>query len=316
MLTHFPDGVHALDSGYGRPLLDAIHLIEDRGRLAVVDAASNASVPRILAAVAELGRSPADVDYVLLTHIHLDHAGGAGSLMAQLPDARLVVHPRGARHMANPAKLWAGTVEVYGEAQATALYGRLEPVDASRIVEAGDGLRLPLGGRTLEVFDTPGHARHHVCYFDHAANAFFSGDTFGLSYRELDVDGRPSIWPTTTPVQFDPDAMHASIERMLARRPAAMYLTHFSRVDDVPRLAADLHRLIDAHVAVARSAGGEGAELQRNIEDGLRALLFEEARRQGWTIGREALLQVMAMDLELSAQGLAVWLASLETAGS
>jgi len=315
MLTHFPDGVHAFDSGYGRPLLDAIHLIEDGGRLAVVDTASNASVPRIIEAVAELGRSPADVDYVLLTHIHLDHAGGAGSLMARLPNARLVVHPRGARHIANPEKLWAGTVEVYGQAQASALYGELVPVAASRIVEATDGLRLALGGRTLEVFDTPGHARHHVCYLDHAANAFLTGDTFGLSNRELDVQGRASIWPTTTPVQFDPHALHASIDRMLARHPSAMYLTHFSRVDDLPRLAADLHRLTDAHVTVAKTARGQGAELERNIEDGLRALLFEEARRQGWTIGREALLELMAMDIELNARGLAFWLGSLETAG-
>ena len=312
MLLHFPHGIHAFDSGYGRPMLDAIHLIEDSGQVAIVDTASNACVPRILEALAELGRGVEDVAYVLLTHIHLDHAGGAGGLMRHLPAARLVVHPRGARHMADPGKLWAGTVAVYGEAQARSLYGELLPVPAERIIEAVDGLSLTLGERTIEVFDTPGHARHHVCYHDHRARAFFTGDTFGLSYRELDVGERQSIWPTTTPVQFDPAAMHASIDRMMACRPEAMYLTHFSRLTDLERHASDLHRLIDAHVAVAEAAEGEGEDLERNIERGLTELLHSEAARQGWTLPKAQLLAVMAMDVELSAQGLAVWLGTRE----
>ena len=315
MLLHFPHGIHAFDSGYGRPMLDAIHLIEDEGAVAIVDTASNGSVSRILEALAELGRSPEDVAYVLLTHIHLDHAGGAGALMRELPGAKLVVHARGARHMADPAKLWAGTVAVYGQAQAEALYGELVPVPAERIIEAVDGLRLTLGGRVIEVFDTPGHARHHVCYRDTRANAFFTGDTFGLSYRELDVDGRQAIWPTTTPVQFDPDAMHASIDRMMACHPEAMYLTHFSRITDLARHAADLHRLIDAHVAVAEAADGEGDALEARIEAGLTALLFDEAARQGWTLPKNELLAVMKMDVELSAQGLAFWLTNRATVG-
>lgn len=310
MLYTFPHGIHAIDSGYGRPRLDAIHLVVDNGRAAVVDTANNASVPRVMAALAELGLSSDCVDYVLLTHIHLDHAGGAGALMRQLPQAKLLVHPRGARHMADPSKLWAGTVAVYGEAQARALYGEIEAVAAERIVEASDGLALPLGKRCITVFDTPGHARHHVSYFDAAARAFFTGDTFGLSYRELDVDGRASIWPTTSPVQFDPLAMHASIDRMLGMAPTAMYLTHFSRVADVARLAADLHRLIDGHVRAAEQATGTGVAREKAIERGLTDLLLEEARRQSWTIDREELLALMEMDLEISAQGLAVWLDS------
>ncbi len=313
MLLHFPDGIHAFDSGYGRPMLDAIHLIEDEGQVAIVDTASKGCVPRILEALAELGRRVEDVAYVLLTHIHLDHAGGAGALLRELPRAQLVVHPRGARHMADPAKLWAGTVAVYGEDQAIALYGELVPVPSARIVEAVDGRRLPLGSREIEVFDTPGHARHHVCYHDTRARAFFTGDTFGLSYRELDVDGRQAIWPTTTPVQFEPEAMHASIDRMMACHPKAMYLTHFSRITDLARHAADLHRLIDAHVAVAEAAEGEGKALEHNIEAGLTRLLFDEAARQGWTLPPGELLAVMRMDVELSAQGLACWLRSRET---
>ena len=310
-LIHYEDGVHAIDSGYGRPQLAAIHVIVQDGRAAVVDTASNASVPRILGALAALGIAPEAVDWVLLTHIHLDHAGGAGAFMRAFPNAKLVVHPRGARHMVEPSKLFAGVSAVYGPERARELYGELIPVPAERIVEATDGLELDLAGRVIRVFDTPGHARHHVCYFDTRSRGFFTGDTFGLSYRALDVDGRPSIFPTTTPVQFEPEAMHDSVRRMEAEQPAAMYLTHYAQVTDVPRLAADLHRLIDAHVAVAeRHAGVEaGAARQALIEADLWKLVDEEGARQGWTLPPAEVRRVLALDVELNAQGLDVWLA-------
>ena len=310
-LIHYGDGVHAIDSGYGRPQLAAIHVIVQDGRAAVVDTASNASVPRILGALAALGIAPEAVDWVLLTHIHLDHAGGAGSLMCALPQARLLVHPRGLRHMIDPSKLWEATCAVYGPERAFDLYGQLVPVPAERIVPATDGLEIQVGSRMLRVFDTPGHARHHICIWDSVARAFFTGDTFGLSYRALDVDGRPSIFPTTTPVQFEPEAMHDSVLRMEAEQPAAMYLTHYAQVTDVPRLAADLHRLIDAHVAVAeRHAGVEaGAARQALIEADLWKLVDEEGARQGWTLPPAEVRRVLALDVELNAQGLDVWLA-------
>ncbi|MBX3680109.1 MBL fold metallo-hydrolase [Cognatazoarcus halotolerans] len=307
--TH-PDGIHALDSGYGRPLLDAIHLVEHSGRVAVIDTGTNDSVPRVMEALAYLGLSVSAVDFVMLTHIHLDHAGGAGALMRACPEARLVVHPRGARHMADPSKLWAGSVAVYGEETARRLYGEIIPVAQERIIEAVDGCVIEMGGRRFEFLDTPGHARHHVCIFDHGARAFFTGDTFGLSYRELDVDGRPSVFPTTTPVQFDPQAMHASIDRLVAYQPTAMYLTHYSRVTEVPRLAADLHRLIDAHVAIAEAAVGEGVDRHRRIRAGLEALVDDECLRQGWPLDGAALRTLLEMDIELNAQGLGVWLDS------
>ncbi|THF63869.1 MBL fold metallo-hydrolase [Pseudothauera nasutitermitis] len=310
VITH-PDGIHALDSGYGRPQLAAIHLIVHEGRAAIVDTGTNASVPRVLAVLAGLGVAPDAVDWVLLTHIHLDHAGGAGSLMCALPNARLVVHPRGMRHMADPSRLWEGTSAVYGAERAFALYGRIVPVPAERIRPATDGEVLQLGGRRLRILDTPGHARHHLCIWDETARAFFTGDTFGLSYRELDVDGRAFVFPTTTPTQFDPDAMHASIDRLMSYSPTAMYLTHYSRVTEVERLAADLHRLLDTQVAVARAARGEGVARHVEILAGLEQIVREEAARQGWTVDENEALEVLRDDLVLNAQGLGVWLDSL-----
>ncbi|MCK2087522.1 MBL fold metallo-hydrolase [Thauera aromatica] len=307
LISH-TDGVHTVESGYGRPQLAAVHLVVHDGRAAVVDTGSNAAVPRVLGALAALGVAPEAVEWVMLTHIHLDHAGGAGSLMCALPEAKLLVHPRGVRHMIDPARLWEGTAAVYGAERAFEFYGHLVPVPAERIVPASDGLEFDLGARRFRVFDTPGHALHHICIWDAGAQAFFTGDAFGLSYRELDVDGRAFVVPTTTPTQFDPEAMHASIDRLLSMRPQAMYLTHYGRVVDVERLGADLHRLIDTMVAVARAARGEGVARHVEILAGLEQVMREETARQNWALDEEQALELLRMDLELNAQGLGVWL--------
>lgn len=307
-LTSYGHGIYAVDSGYTGTGIAAIHLIEEGGRAALVDTGNNAALVHVEEALKATGLKPEAVDYVLLTHIHLDHAGGAGAFMQAFPNAKLVVHPRGARHMVEPSKLFAGVSAVYGPERAKALYGELIPVPADRVIEATEGLELSLAGRVIRVFDTPGHARHHVCYFDTASRSFFTGDTFGLSYRQLDVDGRPSIFPTTTPVQFEPDAMHASIARMEAEQPAAMYLTHYAQVTDVPRLAADLHRLIDAHVAIAERHAAAGDVRTALIERDVWALVGEEAQRQGWTLPETEWRALLALDVELNAQGLDVWL--------
>src|SRR5258706_6349 len=145
-----------------------------------------------------------------------DHAGGAGQLMARFPNARLTVHPRGARHIIDPSRLMAATVAIYGEAETRRLYGEILPVPRERVLETPEGATLRLAGRELLCLDAPGHARHHVVLRDAATGHFFAGDTFGISYRELDQDGRQFSFPTTSPSQFDPPALHRSIERMLS----------------------------------------------------------------------------------------------------
>lgn len=307
LIAH-PDGIHAVDTGYSRPQLAAVHIIIDNGCVALVDTGHNAAVPRVLAALGALGVAPEAIEWVILTHVHLDHAGGAGSLLGALPRARLLVHPRGVRHMLDPAKLWEGTAAVYGFERAFELYGTLVPVDADRVVPATEGMEIQLGKRTLRVFDTPGHARHHIAIWDDEAHAFFTGDAFGVSYREFDVGERAFAIPTTTPTQFDPDAMHSSIDRMLAMQPEAMYLTHYSRIVDVQRIGSDLHRLLDTMVAVARAARGDGVARHVEILAGLEQVIREEAARQNWAVDEEKTLELLRSDLELNAQGLGVWL--------
>lgn len=315
-MTH---GIHRIDTGFVRPRFDAAYLVVEGGRAAFIDCGTNDAVPRMLASLAEAGLGPSDVDWLILTHVHLDHAGGAGELMAHLPNARLVVHPRGARHMIDPSQLWAGASAVYGEEVMEATYGRLRPIQSERVIEAADGHVVPLAGRSLLCLDTPGHARHHMSIYDERANVCFTGDTFGLSYREFDTNKGVFIVPTTSPVQFDPDALHASIDRLVRLNPAAMYLTHYDRVDDVTRLANDLHTQIDAMVAIARTAHAQQPDAGHRhdaMKEALTALYLERALAHGWCGNRSALLDILGMDVELNAQGLGVWLDNQERRAS
>lgn len=312
LMQHWGDGVFSVDSGYVRPRFDAIHLIVEGGRAAVVDTGTRDSVPRVMAALDAVGVAPDAVDWVLLTHVHLDHAGGAGHLMQRLPQARLAVHPRGAPHMIAPERLWAGTVEVYGSEAAEAMYGAPIAVPADRVVALADGDTVSLAGRVLESIDAPGHARHHLVLRDTATGHLFAGDTFGISYRELDVGGRPLAFPSSTPVHFDPDALRDTLGRMLAMRPDAVYLTHWSQVRDVPRLGASLLRLVDRYAALARDAatahGEDTAALLSRLEAGMDALLLGEARAHGNTLPDEVLRTLLDMDIRLNAAGLLAWL--------
>ena len=219
---------------------------------------------------------------MIVTHVHLDHAAGAGALLARLPAARLVVHPRGARHMIDPSKLLAGAAEVYGGMEAIrALYGDVLPAPADRVIEAPEGTLVDLGGRTLRILDTPGHARHHFVVHDAATRGFFTGDTFGISYREFDDADGPFMYPTTTPVQFDPPALRSSVERMLAERPERMYLTHFGMIEGrIPEAAAAMLDAVDGHVAVARAAP-PGPGRQAAIRAGLAEQLLGLLSRRG-----------------------------------
>lgn len=307
-LTRYTHGIAVVDAHYGAPQKAAIHLVREGDRVAIIDTGVNASAPGLHAALDELGVHPEQVSLIILTHIHLDHAGGAGTLMQLFGQAQLVVHPRGARHMMDPTRLVAGTVEVYGATQTQRMYGDILPVEADRVVEVADGETIDFNGRALTVLHTPGHALHHLCLVDSASGHIFSGDTFGLSYRHLDRDGRAFIFPTTTPVQFDPAALHASIDRLRSFEPDAIYLTHYGRVTDVPRLADDLHRLVEQHAAIARSAAGFGDERLAAIRAGLERLVREESAAQAWALQGDDAVELLTMDLDLNARGLNVWL--------
>ena len=146
---------------------------------------------------------------------------------------------------------------------------------------------------------------------DGGSGHIFAGDSFGLSYRELDADGKCFIFPTTSPVQFDPPALHRSIDLLASHRPEAIYVTHYSQVRDIPRLTADLHRLLREHERLALEARDTGAARHERLRQGVIRMVIEESRRQGWTLAQDRLLEVYANDIELNAQGLGAWLDTL-----
>ena len=300
-------GIHCIDTGLVRPGFDAAWLVVEQGRAAFIDCGTSHAVPAMLHGLADAGLGPEAVDWLILTHVHLDHAGGAGALLAHLPHARVLVHPRGAPHLIDPSRLVAGATAVYGAEEMARSYGQVLPIDPARVHCASDGQSIDLAGRALLCIDTPGHARHHLCVWDAASRSWFSGDTFGLSYRELDSTQGAFIVPTTSPVQFEPEALHASIERLVQHAPTAMYLTHYGRVENVPKLAADLHVQIDAMTAIARACDG-GADRHRAVVAALGELYLERARAHGCRLDDAGVLRVLEMDIELNAQGLACWL--------
>jgi glyoxylase-like metal-dependent hydrolase (beta-lactamase superfamily II) len=189
-------------------------------------------------------------------------------------------------------------------------YGELLPVPAERVQPSADGMTVHLAGRALMLADTPGHARHHHCVWDGTSQGWFTGDTFGLSYREFDTEAGPWILPTSTPVQFEPEALRASIQRLLLQRPACMYLTHYSRVGDVQRLGTRLLALLGELAALGRACEHhhDKAERHEMLKRGQLAIFMRSLAAHGCTMDEPAVAELLAVDLELNAQGIAIWL--------
>ncbi len=300
-------GIYAVDTAFQREHFDAAYLMVHGGRAAFIDTGTNHAVPRLLAALQAVGLPASAVDWVIPTHVHLDHAGGVGLLLLHLPHARVLVHPRGARHLIRPEALWQGATAVYGPQEMARSYGQLVPVPEDRVLHSSDGMTVELSGRRLLLADTPGHARHHHCVWDDASQGWFTGDTFGLSYREFDTPKGTWILPSATPVRFEPVALRGSILRLLSQKPRCIYLTHFGRVEDVPRLGTLLLGLLDEMVDMARAVQ-QGPDRHTALKRGQLEIFSRSLRQQGSALSDQRIADLLAMDLELNAQGLAIWL--------
>ena len=209
--------------------------------------------------------------------------------------------------MIDPARLVAGTEAVYGKHRTREIYGVIQPIDEQRVIVAADEQWFDLNGRRLQTLHTEGHARHHYVLNDPRSRGVFTGDSFGVSYREHDTASGAIVFPTTTPVHFDPVEAHRAVDRIMACEPEQVYLTHYSRVRGLDRLAAEMHSGIDAYVSIA-------LEHQADADRGeaLRRELFEyyvrRLRAHGYAGDREAIASTLSIDIPLNAQGLEVWL--------
>ena len=266
VLDALPAGVVGIDTHMGGlPGITAGFLLPAE-RPALIETGPAKVAGAVAAGVAGAGLDPADLAFIVLSHIHLDHAGGVGDLARAFPNATVVVHPAGARHLVDPARLLASSARVYGELMDT-VYGGLTPVEAARIRVAEDEEVLDLGGRRLELLHAPGHAKHHLVAFEPDLGALFAGDGVGVLLPSGGV-----LRPATPPPDFDRDLAVRSLRRFAERRPAHLVLTHFGPIDPpAERLAeaeAKLLRWCETAEEAAR-AHGAGVELD-HIEAALR----------------------------------------------
>jgi len=305
---HLGYGIYCIDSGLGRPGLAASYLIVEGGEAAIIETGTHKCVDTILAAVDHLGVSRDSIRYIIPTHVHLDHAGGAGGLMERLPKAELIIHPLGARHMIEPAKLKAGTIAVYGEEIFASVYGDLLPIAADRVTIANDGFVFKLEDREFTCFDTPGHARHHMCIHDPASAGLFSGDTLGVSYPELSEGAEKTfIFPPTTPIHFDPLVWQSTLKHMLELKLNRIYLTNFGMVENPAKIAEDLSVQITKYADIARSCAQEENPLKA-ITEKLNLDVSERLKSIGCKLSVEEQQQLTSFDTTINAQGLMVWL--------
>ena len=302
------DAITTIDCEYlGRSEFDAAYLIVDGGRAAFVDNCTNSAVPRLLKALDDRGLTPEHVDYLIITHVHLDHAGGTSGLLKACPNARVIAHPRAARHVVDPSKLVASATAVYGEAEFAKLYGTIEAIAEDKVQAMEDGATLSLGGRTLRFIHTRGHANHHFCIVDEQSQSVFTGDAFGLHYPFLQGPGL-FAFPSTSPTDFDGPLARDSVRKIVAEKPARVFPTHFGAVTHVEAAAALLDRHLDFHEQVMLDAEKSDladdaltAYCQDRLRDYVRGLLNQHgamgASRETWDFLR--------LDIDLNGQGLA-----------
>lgn len=300
--------VHTIDCNYlDRPRFAAAYLIVDGDEAAFVDNNTCHAVPALLDKLRENGLSPEQVRYLIVTHVHLDHAGGTSALAAACPNAKILAHPRAARHIVDPSKLVASASRVYGEERFRALYGDIEPVSADLVREMEDEESLTLGKRTLTFLHTRGHANHHFCIADDASGAVFTGDAFGLHYPDLQGPGT-FAFPSTSPTDFDAELARQAIRRIVALSPDVVYPTHFGSVTNVAESADQLIRHLDFAErlfddAFASDLPDEALEgyVKPRLKDYF-AGLFD---RHGALAASTDAWDIVAMDIDLNAQGIA-----------
>jgi glyoxylase-like metal-dependent hydrolase (beta-lactamase superfamily II) len=309
-------GLYEMDSQY----LDwasfaACYILEKDGEIAIIETNTNHAVPLFLRSLELLGLRPEQVKYVIVTHIHLDHAGGAGKLISLLPHARLVVHPRGARHMIDPERLISSVKQVYGEEKYRKLYGEIMPVPEQRLQVAKDGDRLNLGQGHLRIMETPGHARHHFVVFDPDTKSLFSGDSFGIGYPRFRSGNSLWIFPSTAPVQFDPEWTKKSFKSIVDLKPDRILLTHFGSLEDIRAAHQQLNDWIDYMVERADflvQSNPDAADLTARLADDFWTHAdssLKQFRGQGLTDEDREFLK---LDIDLNARGVAHYILNLK----
>lgn len=294
-------GVTAIDTFMGgRERYTAAYLLT-ASQPTLVETGPGTSVEPVARAIEALGIAPDALAHIVLTHIHLDHAGGVGSLAGRFPNATVWVHERGARHLADPSRLVASTTRVYGAERMALLFGPVEPVPAERLRVLDEASPLEIGGRTLRALDTPGHASHHLALVDSSTGVVFTGDALGIHVPDL-----PVLRPATPPPEFDLELAIASIERIRGAAPSTLLFAHFGPIADVHRTCDLAVRQLHDWTDAVRDAMRSTTDLDQIVE-----FLTREAARETVT-GAQAQLDLDRLEtlagVRMNAAGIALYL--------
>jgi glyoxylase-like metal-dependent hydrolase (beta-lactamase superfamily II) len=311
-LNPVADGIYVIETYYlGRPGFACCYVMVEGDEAAVIETNTNHAAPLILGTLDLLGIEKKKVKYVILTHIHLDHAGGTGELMKNLPEAKLILHPRGKKHMIDPEKLIESVKKVYGEKQYKEFYGDIIPVPKESVITVNNGDTIRLGDRELSMFDTPGHAKHHIIIFDKKTNSVFSGDNFGIAYPRLNFGKTRLVFPSTSPTQFEPEKALETYRKIIDLEPSRVLLTHYGAIDDLKGTHEQLTSWIDFSVEIAEKRYGEGLrgdELSKALREDLWSRLERTiTSARGYALTPEE-KEWLTLDTELNAQGIAYYI--------
>lgn len=294
--------VHLID-GYDMGIKErtGTYVIEEE-QLTLVDTGPSPSISRITAGLAEIGRTLDEVKYIIVTHVHLDHAGGAGLLLQDCPNATVVVHPKGARHLADPSRLAAGAKMIYQE-KFEKFFKPIVPIPEERLLVKGEGDKLELSPTcTLKFMDTPGHANHHFSIYDPISNGIFAGDTVGVRYEQLAKEGVELFLPSTSPNQFNATAMRNAIDRFHAMNVDAIYYGHFGQTNLAEPALRQVSEWLEIFVEEAEKASAEGIppeELADRLEAHVREFLDDLGVDKNHDV-----YKILRMDLEVGSLGL------------
>jgi glyoxylase-like metal-dependent hydrolase (beta-lactamase superfamily II) len=294
-------GITAIDTRMGgRSQVTSSYLIHG-DHPALIESGPSTCGPTLVEGLAALGVGARDLAHIVVSHIHLDHAGGAGALLERFPRATVWAHERGAKHLADPSRLVASTIRTYGELRTTELFGPVRAVPLDRLKPLSDGTAIHLGGRSLVAMDAPGHASHEVFLIDSATDALFTGDGFGVFLPDVGL-----VRPAVPPPEFDLELAVASIARARAVRPSTLLFSHFGPATAVEETCDLATERLEAWTDAVRIALARGA-LPEDMPAVLRAVTADEtdaALAAGLDVGRYESL----VSYELNAAGIVRYL--------
>jgi len=270
--------------------------------LTLVETGPSPSLKYIKKGLETLGFTLDDVKYVIVTHIHLDHAGGAGLLLQECPNAKVVVHPRGERHLIDPSKLAAGARAIYGDSFSE-IYDPIIPISADRLLVKTEGDTLEIGPDcTLKFYNTPGHSKHHFSVYDPVSNGMFTGDTAGVRYEQLIQEGIDLYLPTTSPNHFNPKDMEESIGRFREMNIDRVYFGHFGMTEQPDGALQQVLEWLDIFVEEGEQVMAEGIGYDE-LASRMLAKVKSHLRTKGIPDEHEIYI-ILNLDMQISALGI------------